>query len=168
MSTVTIILRGEPTPWARAGHKGRVSFTPKRQREAMQTLKYVAGIEMGERVPLEGPLSASFVFCYPWPASMSKKRRAAQGSHWKTSRPDASNLLKLIEDALTGVVWLDDAQIVQIGVQKYYDTIPRVELRVSACRVEHPIPMPKDHADEPPFDSNEPVESNKWRDKKPI
>lgn len=142
MSDVTIILRGEPVAFAHKNH-GKFRFTPDKQKEAMAALKYAASKEMGLRKPLEGPLSGSVVFCYPWPVAMSKKRRAAQGSHWKTSRPDLDNLMKLLGDALTNTVWLDDAQLVQVGLQKWYDEIPRIEIRVTECRVEHPIPMPK-------------------------
>lgn len=37
-----------------------------------------------------------------------------------TGRPDLSNLVKMVEDALTGVVWKDDDQVVSIRAHKTY------------------------------------------------
>lgn len=45
-----------------------------------------------------------------------------------TSKPDATKLLRAVEDALTGVVWEDDAQIVVQRVAKCYGD-PGVEVR---------------------------------------
>lgn len=47
-------------------------------------------------------------------------------------KPDASNLLKLLEDALNGCLWPDDSQIVCFaGVHKIYVTSePRTEMDV--------------------------------------
>lgn len=39
---------------------------------------------------------------------------------WHTVKPDATKLLRAIEDGLTGVVWCDDAQIVEQYVAKVY------------------------------------------------
>ncbi len=47
----------------------------------------------------------------------------------KTSKPDLDRLLRAIGDALTGVLWADDSQVVEIQGMKFYGD-PRVEIRV--------------------------------------
>ena len=39
---------------------------------------------------------------------------------WQTSKPDADNYAKLILDALNGVLWRDDAQVVRLFAEKVY------------------------------------------------
>ena len=41
-----------------------------------------------------------------------------------TKRPDATKLLRALEDALTGVIWRDDEQIVKQTVRKHYGQSP--------------------------------------------
>ena len=43
---------------------------------------------------------------------------------WPTKKPDTTKLLRAIEDALTGVLWVDDAQIVTQYVEKSYAPLP--------------------------------------------
>ena len=44
------------------------------------------------------------------------------------SRPDIDNLLKLVMDAATGVLWKDDALVSWILTKKEYSSKPRIEL----------------------------------------
>ena len=45
------------------------------------------------------------------------------------TKPDVSNVLKGVEDALKGVWYKDDSQIVGYGVLgKWYDERPRIEI----------------------------------------
>lgn len=46
------------------------------------------------------------------------------------SAPDLSKLVRAIEDALTGVVYRDDAQIVQLYAEKLYGDIPACDISV--------------------------------------
>lgn len=45
-------------------------------------------------------------------------------------KPDASNYLKLIEDALTGVAWEDDAQVFDARAVKLLSNQPRTEVEI--------------------------------------
>lgn len=67
------------------------------------------------------------------PKSWSK-RKAAQAIADKirpTTKPDVSNVLKGIEDALSGVWYEDDSQIVEYGlIGKWYAEEPRVYVRL--------------------------------------
>ena len=45
-------------------------------------------------------------------------------------KPDADNLAKAIKDAMRGVVYKDDSQIVELIVRKQYGDPPRVVIAV--------------------------------------
>ena len=77
--------------------------------------------------PLEGPVSLALNFVLLRPASVSRTKRP-----YPTVKPDASKLLRAVEDALTGVVYRDDSQIVDLTVTKRFGLAPGVEVRVEA------------------------------------
>lgn len=52
-----------------------------------------------------------------------------------TTKPDVNKQGRQVEDALTGVVWRDDAQIVEEHLQKRYG-VERVEITVSHAAAE--------------------------------
>lgn len=52
-----------------------------------------------------------------------------------TVAPDVLKLARGVEDALTGIVYRDDAQIVNESLQKRYGNHPRVEIRVRPTTV---------------------------------
>ena len=66
------------------------------------------------------------------PKSFSKKKHedALKGIVRPTTKPDCSNYIKGIEDALNKVLWKDDSQIVSETCNKFYSDQPRVELTV--------------------------------------
>lgn len=48
-----------------------------------------------------------------------------------TTKPDISNVLKGVEDALKGIWYKDDSQIVEYGeVSKYYGEEPKIIVEV--------------------------------------
>ena len=67
------------------------------------------------------------------PKSFSKVRQlqARKGVIRPTTKPDIDNYVKQIFDALNGLVWEDDAQIVTIHGRKFYDLIPRLDIEIS-------------------------------------
>lgn len=114
--TISFTVPGVPTPWARAGSRAGVRFTPAKQRGAMAQVKALCVEAMRGAAPLAGPVQMSVRATWPAPPSWSRKKR--ETTRWKESRPDASNICKLIEDALIGVAYLDDAQIVSSHTYK--------------------------------------------------
>lgn len=95
-------------------------------------IEIVAAELMGDRPVFEGPLMLVVEFYVPRPKShfgVHGVRRSAP--RYPTTRPDATKLIRPLEDALTGIVWKDDAQIVeQIGRKRYGDP-PRAEVKVA-------------------------------------
>ncbi|HYF77350.1 MAG TPA: RusA family crossover junction endodeoxyribonuclease [Symbiobacteriaceae bacterium] len=81
---------------------------------------------------LEGPIVLECRFYLARPARLMRKRDP-EGPVPHTSRPDLDNLYKSVQDALKGVLWKDDSQIVGYGLDhgKAYhekDGRPRLEL----------------------------------------
>lgn len=83
--------------------------------------------------PLDGPLSVRLVFVMPRPTAMQwKTRPMPRLPHAK--KPDVDNLAKSVFDALTGLLWLDDAQIAACSIEKWIaagDEQPHVVVEVS-------------------------------------
>lgn len=67
---------------------------------------------------------------YPIPKSFTKakKKAAACGDLLPTVKPDIDNIAKIICDALNGLAFSDDKQIVYMLVKKAYSSAPRVEV----------------------------------------
>ncbi len=75
--------------------------------------------------PYPGAVRLCVHFYFSRPASVSEKQRPHH-----TVKPDLDKLVRNIGDALKGVIYAEDARIVQIVAKKSYDTIPRVEIEV--------------------------------------
>ena len=134
---VNFTVKGRPTPWARAGSKGGVRYTPAHVRQYQDFVKKCAADTMMDRDPLSGPLSMEILFYLPIPTSWPKWKREASmwGIVYPASKPDLSNLIKAIEDACNTVVWDDDAQVVRMKPAKLYGVTPQAQVTVTP--IEH-------------------------------
>jgi len=88
-----------------------------------------------EPVLLEGALGLALEFYRPRPAGHFGSGRNAgalkpSAPAFPTTRPDASKLTRGVEDAMTGTVWRDDAQVVEQLVTKRYGEPERVRVTV--------------------------------------
>lgn len=85
----------------------------------------------GERWFNKEPLKMTIEAYFPIPASTTKRdrERMALGQLWPTKKPDADNIAKVICDALNGVAYGDDTQIIILEVLKdFTEENPRVEV----------------------------------------
>jgi len=73
--------------------------------------------------PSEQPIALTLTIVMPitasWPAW--KRELAQSGELLPTTKPDADNVEKAVKDALNGVVWRDDAQVVSCDKNKFYE-----------------------------------------------
>ena len=77
------------------------------------------------------PLKMSIEAYFPIPKSTTKRdrERIDLGQLWPTKKPDADNIAKVICDALNGVAYGDDTQIIVLEVLKdFTEENPRVEV----------------------------------------
>jgi Holliday junction resolvase RusA-like endonuclease len=93
----------------------------------------------GEISLLDGPLAVSMRFVLPRPKGhFGSGRNAgtvkASAPTFPAGKPDVLKLARGCEDALTGVVWRDDAQIVSEVLEKHYGEPARVEFEIKEIR----------------------------------
>lgn len=129
---IKIVLEGVPVAKGRPrfSRKG-FAYTPAKTRSYEAALQVVAKAAMQGKEPLEGPLLATFLICMPIPKSYSKKKaqQARTQQIRPTKKPDIDNYVKCI-DALNGVVFKDDNQIVDMIAGKYYSDAPRTVIEI--------------------------------------
>lgn len=125
---------GEPVAFARSGGKGAIRFTPKRQRDFMALVQLAASKAMAGQEPFAGPVEMVVRATYLIPKSWPRKK--ADTAKWRTSKPDADNLAKIIADAINTIVFADDAQVASLTVQKVYGPLAGVTVSVSTLDVE--------------------------------
>ena len=108
------------------------AYTPTQTRKYQRHVQNCV-LEQGKpKELLKGVLRVDTVEYRAIPKSMNKTRRmkAIKGEIRPGKRPDIDNIEKAIWDALTGLVWKDDAQVVDGTRVKYYSNTPRVEVTV--------------------------------------
>lgn len=114
----TIIVRGEPKPKGstRAFVKGGRAITvgASRSTRAWEFSVRTAVQSQWDGPMLEGPISLVVEFCLPRPKSAPKSRL------FPTVRPDLDKCARAVLDALTGVCYRDDSQIVWLHLAKKY------------------------------------------------
>ena len=122
----------------RATRQGRV-FTPKETVRHENTIGSLALPHFP--TPLEGPVRLTVEAVFALPASWSKKKRAAMLGRPHTSKPDASNVAKAIEDALNRIAYADDAQIAEAVTRKRWGEAAETRVTVETL-TEPPEPWP--------------------------
>ena len=136
---VTFTVDGNPVGKGRPKFARRGNFvsayTPKKTSDYESIVKAAGQYAMGSTGPLETPISLYLYVRVPIPASYSKKATAAclDGSQKPTKKPDLDNIGKAIMDALNGVCYKDDSQIVNIHATKVYATVAGVDVCVKEC-----------------------------------
>ena len=133
---VTFKLDADPVGKQRARYARRGNFvqtyTPDKTRNYEALLKEAAIEAMGSSEPLETPVSLYLYIRVPIPKSFSKKKvqDCLNGLEQPMKKPDSSNVLKSVEDAMNGVVYIDDCQIINHHITRVYSTLAGVDICV--------------------------------------
>lgn len=158
MQSVSFTVAGDAAPYRERTRiikpKGRQGYLVTSRKED-STSNYQAAIRlqaqsaMNGRDPIDGAveLRATIYMAIPssWPAY--KRAMAENGLLRPCLRPDATNVLKCIEDAMSSVVFVDDACVTDQVIKKRYSTRPRLEVTVTKVG-ENPKNVRKEHAAE--------------------
>ena len=132
---------GEPVAQGRArsrqvktktGKEFTTHYDPTKSRN-YKGLVHDQAIPVRPDIPLEGMIILSVKAYKSIPKSFSKVKHnlAVIGELRPLSKPDLKNIIAGIEDALTGLIWRDDSQVVSFdGSGKWYSDVPRVEVTI--------------------------------------
>lgn len=118
--------KGRPR-FTKSGH----TYTPKGTVDYEKLVKLSYRQQVGNTVFEKGvPLRIEVDVYFSTPKSVSKKtyEKMIAGAVKPAKKPDVDNILKIIADALNGLAYHDDAQIVEAAINKKYSTIPRVDV----------------------------------------
>ena len=132
---IKLTIPGEPCAKQRPRLGKGYTYTPQKTVN-YETLVRELYILQNFRQKLEGELVMTVRAYFTIPKSASKKKAAdmVAGRIRPTKRPDWDNVGKIISDALNGLAYHDDSQIVSATVEKWYSTEPRVEVELRECK----------------------------------
>jgi Holliday junction resolvase RusA-like endonuclease len=119
-------------------------FTPAKTAAYEGLIAHAAGIAMAGRSIIAGPVRVAVYIDCQVPASWSQKkqREALAGVVMPTGKPDSDNVIKAVYDGCNGVVWKDDAQVVDGAQRKRYSETPGVRVFITlADSCERAVPL---------------------------
>ena len=122
------VIPGNPQGKARPKVTRNGTYTPKRTREYEELVracyKRAGGLYFGAGEPLM--VCVGVYYSVPKNATKANRERMLAGEIRPTKRPDWDNVGKIVCDALNGIAYHDDAQIVRATVIKRYAIDPHV------------------------------------------
>lgn len=139
-----IEILGIPNALKRARIKQKKFYDPNaKDKEIFQwdVIRALNYLEKRSSFPKKKPICLSIQFYFPFPKSLSKKKKEELlGSpHW--IKPDIDNLIKFVGDACNKILWKDDAQIYYIEAFKGYSDNPRTIIGMDELPLISKIPI---------------------------
>ncbi len=124
-------IHGDPIPQKQTQflRKTGIAYDPsKKDRERIQWQINPYAPE----TPLLGPISIDITFYFVPPKSTSgvKKRQMLNGVIHHIKKPDGDNCAYLITNALKGIIYHDDAQIIDECIHKRYGPVAKTVIKV--------------------------------------
>lgn len=128
--------KGRPRFYRRG--KGVGTYTPDKTIEYEERIRqaFIRGVSTyGDKVPTfpeDAAVKMQIMATFGIPKSASKKKKAEMiaGFIRPTKKPDADNIAKIVADALNGIAYKDDTQLVEIEVRKFYGEQPRISVNL--------------------------------------
>jgi Holliday junction resolvase RusA-like endonuclease len=93
------------------------AYTPAKTQEAEWRIRQAFSAKYPNHQPWSGPIDLDVTAWLAMPISTPKRLRPTA---LPTKRPDADNYLKTVLDALNGVAFVDDSQVVSLSFEKQY------------------------------------------------
>lgn len=127
----TVVVPGEPKAKGRPRFWHGHAYTPATTRHYEDQIRTAYCAKYGSTDPYTGPVAVSVAAYFKIPKNWSRQKTADAEHDYilPTKKPDIDNVCKVI-DAINGIAWVDDSQIVMLSGQKYYSTDPRLVITV--------------------------------------
>lgn len=144
MTRAEFVIMGQPRPAGSKRHIGNgvvIDSSGEKGRNWRASIQAVAREQFTGEL-LRGPLVVYMTFFAPRPKShygsgRNSGRLKDDAPQYPTGRPDVLKLARAVEDALTGIVWADDGQIVDEILAKRYGEPARCVVSIhSSSRVQ--------------------------------
>lgn len=134
---ITFAVPGAAVPKGRPKFARRGNFvstyTPEKTVSFENLVKVMAQQAMQGQDMHLGPVQASIQITLPIPSSWSGKRQseAAAERIAPTKKPDMDNVVKALFDAMNGIVFKDDSQVVDAHIRKRYGRTPETLITIA-------------------------------------
>ena len=141
---IEITIDGKPVAKGRPRFARRGAFvstyTPAKTADYEAIIAAAGRASMIGQKLTESALVAFFDIFIPYPKAFTKKQRseAGNGILRPVKKPDWDNFGKIISDALNGIVYKDDSQIVEGTVRKFYSDHPCVKITIKTVDCNSP------------------------------
>jgi len=133
--TYTFTVYGKPQPKQRPRFNRRTgtAYTPKETHEYERDVRLSFRGKYPQAVKMLGSVSVSIDAYFEPPKGASKimREKMLSGEVRPAKKPDADNLIKSICDAMNGVAYVDDGQVVSVSCRKLYSNVARVEVVIT-------------------------------------
>lgn len=109
------------------------AYTPKKTKQQEELIKYEFIRQAGPNYTnRECPVYVSIEVGYRIPKSTSKKKTAEMLENYDIvlKKPDLDNVVKLILDALNGIAYRDDSQIIALDATKAWMVVPQTTITI--------------------------------------
>jgi Holliday junction resolvase RusA-like endonuclease len=116
--------------------RARIVEDSKRNADWRASVALAASREI--EAPLEGPLELTLTFVMPrtkghYGSGKNAGKLKTSAPIWHTTKPDRTKLMRSTEDALTGIAWRDDTQVVSGSTLKQYGDRPGCWISIRAA-----------------------------------
>ena len=124
------VAQGRPRASTRGGFVKM--YDPPKSREYKKQVKLILEQHKPSK-PLETPLRVKMTFNRQYLKSFTKKqlKQAEDGFLMPVSRPDLDNYAKAMLDAMNGIIYKDDSQIVSLTLEKKYASESFTEIEIN-------------------------------------
>lgn len=134
---ISFTVPGQPQGKLRPRWSRTRMYSPQKTVDYETYIKEMFVISYPDFVLLEGALEITITAWMMIPKSTSKKRAKLMIDRVirPDKKPDWDNLSKVVGDALEGLAYKNDAQIVDGILHKYYTMQPRLEVKITGARI---------------------------------
>jgi crossover junction endodeoxyribonuclease RusA len=127
MSAISFFIHGMPVPQGskRVIRGNLIEMADARLRSWRQDVAAISSQQMQGHLPWQGPVMVTLSFYLPRPKAhygtgRNAERLKPQAPTYPSTHPDIDKLIRSVLDAMTGIVFHDDRQVVVIQAGKYY------------------------------------------------